>query len=104
MTSKDLARQRASSLVQSPRHWRDGAASDPEAHLRQRVVIQNVRPEIDAGRFPVKRIVGETLRVEADIFADGHKELACLLLYRKEGDTRWTETPMRSLDGDVSDL
>src|SRR2546426_5769945 len=101
LTGKDLARQRDSSL---PARWHhasyDSAVSDHEPHPRQRVVIQDVKPEIDGGRFPVKRAVGDKLRVEADIFADGHPELACLLLYRKEGDACWTEMPMRSLNGD----
>src|SRR5436190_14081598 len=43
---------------------------DPE--LRQRVVIENVTPEVDEGRFPAKRTVGEAVVVEADVFADGH--------------------------------
>src|SRR6516164_1751563 len=39
---------------------------------RRRVVIERISPEIDCGRFPVKRVIGETVVVEADIFADGH--------------------------------
>ena len=43
---------------------------------RCRVAIENVRPEIDGGRFPAKRVVGERVIVEADIFADGHDAIA----------------------------
>ena len=43
---------------------------------RGRVVIERVSPQIDCGRFPVKRVVGETVVVEADVFADGH-DLSC---------------------------
>lgn len=39
---------------------------------RCRVVIGNVRPEVDNGRYPIKRTVGETVTVEADVFVDGH--------------------------------
>ena len=39
---------------------------------RRRAVIENVRPAVDGGRFPVKRIVGDTIDVQADAFADGH--------------------------------
>lgn len=39
---------------------------------RKRVVIENVKPEIDCGCFPIKRVVGEKVVVPADIFADGH--------------------------------
>src|ERR671919_929356 len=67
---------------------------------RLRVVIENVRPQIDGGRFPAKRVVGECVTVEADIFADGHDVLAAVLLYRKEGDSPWSEIPMEPLVND----
>src|SRR5262245_22494415 len=67
---------------------------------RSRAVIENVKPEIDCGRFPAKRTVGETMTVEADIFADGHDALLAVLLYRKEGASTWTETPMQPLVND----
>ncbi|MER3398550.1 MAG: alpha-1,4-glucan--maltose-1-phosphate maltosyltransferase [Chloroflexota bacterium] len=66
----------------------------------RRVVIGRIYPEIDGGRFPVKRVVGERVTVEADIFADGHDELACELLYRKEGWPSWQAMPMVSLGND----
>ena len=62
-----------------------------------RVVIERVRPEIDGGRFPIKRVTGEHVCVEADIFMDGHDELICFLLHRKDGDPGWTRLPMRPL-------
>lgn len=49
---------------------------------RNRVVVEGVKPEIDAGRFPIKRIVGESVRVEADVFTDGHDEVSAVLQYR----------------------
>jgi starch synthase (maltosyl-transferring) len=67
---------------------------------RSRVAIENVQPEVDGGRFAVKRTVGDVVRVEADAFADGHDELACRLYYRLEADTKWQETPMRLLGND----
>jgi starch synthase (maltosyl-transferring) len=67
---------------------------------RSRVVIENVKPEIDCGRFPAKRTVGERMTVEADIFVDGHDALSALLLYRKEGASTWIETPMQPLVND----
>jgi len=67
---------------------------------RKRVIIEGVTPEIDAGRFPIKRIVGEETVVEADILADGHDALSCALLYHKEGDANWTEVPMEQLGND----
>ena len=56
-------------------------------------------PEIDGGRFPIKRVVGEQVVVEADVFTDGHDALACVLLYRFE-DGEWTEVPMTPLAND----
>ena len=61
---------------------------------QNRAVIERVSPEIDAGRFPIKRIVGEEVRVEADIFLDGHDQLHCLVLHRPAGSQAWTEVRM----------
>ncbi|MGE5253111.1 MAG: maltotransferase domain-containing protein, partial [Planctomycetaceae bacterium] len=62
---------------------------------RKRVVIEAVSPEIDGGRFPAKRVVGESVVVEADIFADGHDLLAARLLFRREGASDWSEATMK---------
>lgn len=67
---------------------------------RKRVVIEGVKPQIDGGRYPIKRTVGETVEVEADVFADGHDAISVLLLYRMEGDSRWSEAPMAFLVND----
>ncbi|MBI3966174.1 MAG: DUF3416 domain-containing protein, partial [Chloroflexi bacterium] len=64
------------------------------------VVIENVHPELDAGRYPVKREVGETFEVSADIFKEGHDALAAVLKYRRRDGTEWNETPMRFVDND----
>ncbi|MBI2318373.1 MAG: DUF3416 domain-containing protein, partial [Betaproteobacteria bacterium] len=53
-----------------------------------RTVIRNVYPEIVGGQYPIKRIVGEDVTVEADIFADGHEELSCWLLHRSNPPIR----------------
>lgn len=85
-------------------------AQDSEAELlarrslpdegRARVVIEGVRPQVDGGRFAIKRTVGEDIEVEADAFTDGHDQIACVLRYRSEADSRWREVPMRALDND----
>ena len=74
--------------------------SSPEADGRQRVAIEGVSPEVDAGRFPIKRTSGDRVVVEADVFADGHDQLTCLLLYRREEDPTWEEAPMAALGND----
>ncbi|MGD9511310.1 MAG: alpha-1,4-glucan--maltose-1-phosphate maltosyltransferase, partial [Geminicoccaceae bacterium] len=65
-----------------------------------RVAIEKVAPELDGGRFPVKRVVGDVLTVEADIFGDGHERLAAVVKYRCAADDRWSEVPMRLVDND----
>ena len=65
-----------------------------------RAVIDRVMPEVDGGRFAVKRVVGETMIVEADVFADGHDALACMLVFRHESEPDWSETPMTALVND----
>ena len=67
---------------------------------RARVIIENVTPQVDDGEFPIKRIVGDTVIVEADVFTDGHDAISCALLYKKEGDSEWTEVAMEPLIND----
>lgn len=62
---------------------------------RKRVVIENLKPEIHSGRFPIKRVVGEKVTVTADIFADGHDIVWANILYRSPRDTAWKESPLR---------
>ena len=64
------------------------------------VVIENLQPLIDGGRYPIKRIVGEDLVVEADIFKDGHDVVAAILKWRVFGKRPWRETPMNFVDND----
>src|SRR5437867_98791 len=66
----------------------------------ERVVIRGVKPELECGRFPIKRVVGETVAVEADVFADGHEALECVLRYRHENEEPWTEICMEPLAND----
>jgi starch synthase (maltosyl-transferring) len=71
--------------------------------LKRRVVIEGVSPEIDCGRFPVKRVLGESVTVEADAFTDGHDVLSVVLLHRPEvpgTSGNWMETPMEPLGND----
>lgn len=67
---------------------------------RARVVIEGVKPQIDCGTFAIKRVVGDTIVVEADVFADGHDVISCVVLYRKEGAAEWAEAPMEFLVND----
>jgi starch synthase (maltosyl-transferring) len=64
------------------------------------VVIENVRPQIDGGRYAIKRVAGDEVAVEADVFREGHDAIAATLLYRELGEARWRSIPMRSLGND----
>ena len=67
---------------------------------RQRVVIEGIAPEIDGGRFPIKRVVGEKVVVEADAFTDGHDAISCRLLFKPLRAPQWNETAMAALPND----
>ena len=67
---------------------------------RARAIIENVAPQVDCGRFAVKRIVGDRVDVEADCFADGHDVLACRVRFRRDEDRAWQESPMTALGND----
>ena len=81
---------------------------------RQRVIVERVTPEIDGGRFPIKRTVGEDVAVSVDLFADGHDVIAGVLRYRAlpagrdasgnqrtgERDRDWHEVPLRPIEND----
>jgi starch synthase (maltosyl-transferring) len=68
--------------------------------LLRRVVVENVYPEVDDGRFPVKRTVGETVIVSADVHADGHDLLAAVLMFRRQGSHEWIEVTMEAAGND----
>ena len=76
------------------------ATTDGAIDGRARAVIEGVAPAIDAGRFPIKRVVGDAVEVEADCFADGHDTLACRLRWRRDDEAEWQEAPMAALGND----
>ena len=77
-----------------------GGASGSRAKAPSRVAIEGVAPEIDAGRFPIKRVLGEEVAVSADIFAEGHDVVRAVILHRVVGTSRWIEVPMTALVND----
>ena len=86
---------------------RAALAHDETAHdrlskaARRRVVIEHVRPEIDGGRFPIKRTPGEAIVVTADVFADGHDLLAGVLKFRAASpEGEWREVPLTPVGDD----
>ena len=74
---------------------------DGPAAEQRRVVIEHVRPEIDDGRFPVKRVVGDTVIVEAAVFADGHDQVACRVLNWRQDPSDAHASSMKPLGNDL---
>jgi len=71
-----------------------------EQRGRVRVVIEGLSPQVDAGRFAVKRVVGDTVAVSVDVFTDGHDAVICQLLYRADGAQQIATAPMEALGND----
>jgi len=61
---------------------------------KDRVQISRLTPEIDGGRYPIKRVVDDILEISADIVVDGHNALAVALLFKEEAASDWSEIPM----------
>ena len=74
-------------------------AEQPANDGKQRVAIEHVVPQIDCGRFGIKRVVGDTVVVEADVFADGHNQVACQILYWQD-KKKVQSAPMKPLGND----
>jgi starch synthase (maltosyl-transferring) len=95
-----LLRGRAPAPLRLPAEDRSVAAMPKDWSPEARILIEAVYPELDGGRFPVKRVAGDRLAVWADILRDGHDVLAAALLLRREGEAVWQATPMRLFDND----
>ncbi|WP_345950693.1 alpha-1,4-glucan--maltose-1-phosphate maltosyltransferase [Mucilaginibacter sp. PAMB04274] len=61
---------------------------------QKRVIITNVSPRVEEGRFPAKVVVNEDVTLSADIFSDGHDEIAASAYIKHADDTAWSEIPM----------
>jgi starch synthase (maltosyl-transferring) len=68
--------------------------------LASPAVIEDVAPQVDGGRFAIKRVVGERIEVTAACFAHGHEKVACALRYRGPGDEAWSRIEMEFLGND----
>ena len=71
----------------------------PEGGLR-RVIVEGLSPEVDGGRYPAKRIVGDTVVVECDLIADGHDAIAGRALFRHADAKAWQVAPLVSTTND----
>lgn len=64
------------------------------------ILIENVEPQVDCGRFPIKREIGDRIDVRADIFREGHDMLAAVVQYRRDSEETWSEVEMSFVDND----
>lgn len=71
-----------------------------ESEGRKRAIIEHVTPQINCGQFPIKRVVGEKITVQADVFGDGHDAVQVSLKYRPLSSQEWQEIPMNFLGND----
>src|SRR3954469_10075313 len=94
-----LARRRSmGSVVYQSACWRNALPMPPGP---PRIRIEDVWPQLDCGRFPVKRTLGGTVEVWADVIRDGHEQLGAAVRYKAPGKgKRWREVPMRSTGND----
>ena len=93
-TTKASVRRAIATVVEPSEPGADAIGS------RRSIVIERIAPELDGGRYPVKRVVGDQLLVTADIFADGHDLLDAAILIRADDETSWRRAPMRPIDND----
>jgi starch synthase (maltosyl-transferring) len=76
-----------------------GEGLHPLWRAEARIAIENVYPELDGGRYPVKRVVGDEFEVQADIFRDGHDKLRAVVIYWQQGHGS-REAPLVLFDND----
>lgn len=101
LEARVLAAEDPAKLRAPPRRPTRSASESAIARLAaRRIAIEGVWPEIDGGRHPVKRVIGDALDVEADILGEGHDLIAARLLYRRPRERDWQEAPMRHVDND----
>ncbi len=67
---------------------------------RRRVIIEEVQPQVDCGRYPAKRILGDAVTITVAVFGDGHDHVSGQLLYRHSSEADWQSTPLKPLTND----
>ncbi|HUV66783.1 MAG TPA: maltotransferase domain-containing protein, partial [Sedimentisphaerales bacterium] len=91
---------RATSATSKPTAGQGKGDDALRGAAKERIAIEGVSPEIDGGRFPAKRAVGDVMAVEADVFCDGHDKIDAALRYRCENEEGWNDVPMQFLGND----
>jgi starch synthase (maltosyl-transferring) len=76
-----------------------GEGQHPLWRPKARIAIADLCPQIDEGRYPLKRILGDEFEVQADIFCDGHDKLRAVVKFAPEGQA-WREMTLILFDND----
>lgn len=98
---KDAVTETASGSESKVGSLSAGQAYSVELAMTQaRVVIDRISPRVEGGRYPAKAVVGQTLKVHARIFTDGHNRLAAQVLWRVRATDRWHSSPLSLLGND----
>jgi starch synthase (maltosyl-transferring) len=77
------------------------ASADMERLHQERIRFTRVQPQVDDGRYPVKRVLNDWLKVQATIFCDGTESLCAAVRYRHESEETFSQTPLRLLENDA---
>src|SRR5262249_9266146 len=92
------ASARGRSAAQSGSAIEVEADAVPPLETYPAIAIEDVLPELDGGHWPIKRVVGDTIEVWADIFKEGHDVLQARVVYRPVDESNWREAPMRLVE------
>lgn len=79
---------------------KQSSAALRKAVKSSRVVVENVTPSVDGGALPAKRVVGQSVNVEADAYMDGHDVVAVELHWKPADESDWQKVPMAPLGND----
>ncbi|HYP12724.1 MAG TPA: maltotransferase domain-containing protein, partial [Bryobacteraceae bacterium] len=74
--------------------------NQPQKDGRSRIIIESVEPQVDSGRFAAKRVAGDIVTVEADVFTDGHDAVSAVLRFRRLSESEWSEIEMQHISND----
>ena len=63
-------------------------------------MVEGVTPQTEPSSYPIKKVIGDIITIEADVFADGHEAVEAAVLYRRQGAKKWTRERMVPLGND----
>ncbi|MER7105730.1 maltotransferase domain-containing protein, partial [Streptomyces humidus] len=62
-----------------------------------RIPVRDVEPRVECGRRPAKAVIGETVRISATVFREGHDVIGANVVLKNPDGDRGPWTPMREL-------